>query len=64
MSSPLACPVPEEPGQGIGRFYSVMTERGLFGRIVLVRNWGRIGSNGCELVEKFVRRRNQGRPRA
>jgi hypothetical protein len=28
-----------------------MTERDLFGRIVLVRNWGR---NSCELVEEFA----------
>jgi predicted DNA-binding WGR domain protein len=26
-------------------------ERGLFGTILLVRNWGRIGTNGQELVE-------------
>ena len=37
--------------QGIRRFYSLMIERGLFGTVRLVRNWGRIGSNGQELVE-------------
>ena len=35
------------------RFYSLMIERDLFGRVVLVRNWGRIGTNGRELVEEF-----------
>ena len=37
--------------QGIRRFYSLMIERDLFGTVRLVRNWGRIGSNGQELVE-------------
>jgi len=37
--------------QGIRRFYSLMIERGLFGTVRLVRNWGRSGSNGQELVE-------------
>ena len=38
-------------GQGIRRFYSLMIERDLFGTIRLVRNWGRIGTKGQELVE-------------
>jgi len=37
--------------QGIRRFYSLMIERDLFGTGRLVRNWGRIGTNGQELVE-------------
>jgi predicted DNA-binding WGR domain protein len=37
--------------QGIRRFYSLMIERDLFGTVRLVRNWGRIGSQGQELVE-------------
>ena len=41
------------PEQGVRRFYSLMIERDLFGRVVLVRNWGRIGTNGRELVEEF-----------
>jgi predicted DNA-binding WGR domain protein len=40
-----------DPGQGIRRFSSLMIERDLFGTIRLVRNWGRIGTNGKELVE-------------
>jgi predicted DNA-binding WGR domain protein len=40
--------------QGVARFYSLMIERDLFGTIRLVRNWGRIGTNGRELVEVFA----------
>jgi predicted DNA-binding WGR domain protein len=39
--------------QGVARFYLLMIERDLFGNIVLVRNWGRIGTNGREMVEEF-----------
>lgn len=42
-----------DPEQGVARFYSVMIERDLFGRVMLVRNWGRIGTHGRELVEEF-----------
>jgi predicted DNA-binding WGR domain protein len=42
-----------DPEQGIRRFYSLMIERDLFGTVRLVRNWGRIGSNGQELVGIF-----------
>ena len=38
------------PEQGIRRFYSLMIEHDLFGTVGLVRNWGRIGTNGQELV--------------
>ena len=40
-----------DPEQGIRRFYSLMIERDLFGTVRLVRNWGRIGTNGQEMVE-------------
>jgi predicted DNA-binding WGR domain protein len=43
-----------DPEQGVARFYLLMIERDLFGNIVLVRNWGRIGTNGRELVEEFA----------
>jgi predicted DNA-binding WGR domain protein len=43
-----------EPDRGVARFYSLMVERDLFGTIRLVRNWGRIGTNGQELVEIFA----------
>jgi predicted DNA-binding WGR domain protein len=42
-----------DPEQGVGRFYSLMIESDLFGTVRLVRNWGRIGTNGQELVEVF-----------
>jgi predicted DNA-binding WGR domain protein len=40
-----------DPEQGIRCFYSLMIERDLFGTVRLVRNWGRIGTKGQELVE-------------
>ena len=43
-----------DPEQGIRRFYSFMVERDLFGTVRLVRNWGRIGTNGQELVEVYA----------
>jgi predicted DNA-binding WGR domain protein len=43
-----------DPEQRMARFYSLMIERDLFGTIRLVRNWGRIGTNGQELVEVFA----------
>jgi predicted DNA-binding WGR domain protein len=42
-----------DPEQGIRRFYSLMIERDLFGTIRLVRNWGRIGTNGQEKAEEY-----------
>ena len=42
------------PEQRVARFYSLMIERDLFGTIRLVRNSGRIGTNGQELVEVFA----------
>jgi len=43
-----------DPVQGVWRFYGLMIERALFGTIRLVRNCGRIGTNGQELVEVFA----------
>jgi predicted DNA-binding WGR domain protein len=43
-----------DPERRVARFYSLMIERDLFGTIRLVRNWGRIGTNGQELVEVFA----------
>ena len=43
-----------DPEQGIRRFYSLMIECDLFGTVRLVRNWGRIGTNGQKLVEVFA----------
>jgi predicted DNA-binding WGR domain protein len=50
-----------EPDRGVARFYSLMIERDLFGTIRLVRNWGRIGTNGRELVEVFATEIEAGR---
>jgi predicted DNA-binding WGR domain protein len=38
----------------MARFYLLMIERDLFGSVRLVRNWGRIGTNGQELVQEFT----------
>jgi predicted DNA-binding WGR domain protein len=38
----------------VARFYALMIERDLFGAVRLVRNWGRIGTNGQEKVEKYA----------
>jgi predicted DNA-binding WGR domain protein len=43
-----------DPDRGVARFYSLMVERDLFGTIRLVRNWGRIGTNGRELAQVFA----------
>jgi predicted DNA-binding WGR domain protein len=43
-----------DPDRGVARFYSLLVERDLFGTIRLVRNWGRIGTNGRELAEVFA----------
>jgi predicted DNA-binding WGR domain protein len=52
-----------DPEQGVRTFYSLMIERDLFGTVRLVRNWGRIGTNGQELVEVFDTVRYPWRPR-
>jgi predicted DNA-binding WGR domain protein len=35
-----------DPAKNMARFYSLEVERDLFGRVVLVRRWGRIGTAG------------------
>jgi predicted DNA-binding WGR domain protein len=35
----------------VHRFYALMIERDLFGRVVLVRRWGRIGTRGGERTD-------------
>lgn len=42
-----------DPELRVSRFYSLMIERDLFGVVLLVRNWGRIGTKGQELVQEF-----------
>jgi predicted DNA-binding WGR domain protein len=43
-----------DPDLRMARFYSLLIERDLFGTVRLVRNWGRIGTNGQEFVEVFA----------
>jgi predicted DNA-binding WGR domain protein len=38
----------------VARFYALMIERDLFGRTVLVRHWGRIGSRGRERLDEHA----------
>ena len=40
-----------DPKQGIRHFNSLMSEQDLFRTVRLVRNWGRIGTKGQELLE-------------
>jgi predicted DNA-binding WGR domain protein len=35
-----------DPARNMARFYSLAIERDLFGRVVLVRQWGRLGTAG------------------
>jgi predicted DNA-binding WGR domain protein len=35
-----------DPARIMARFYSLAVERDLFGRVVLVRRWGRLGTAG------------------
>jgi predicted DNA-binding WGR domain protein len=35
-----------DPSRNMARFYSLEVERDLFGRVILVRRWGRIGTAG------------------
>ena len=43
-----------DPELRVARFYALMIEQDLFGTILLVRNWGRIGTKGQELVQEFA----------
>jgi predicted DNA-binding WGR domain protein len=38
----------------MARFYSLDVERDLFGRVVLVRRWGRIGKAGKVRLDEFT----------
>ena len=42
-----------DPTRPAAEFYSLIIERDLFGQIRLVRNWGRVGTKGRELVEEY-----------
>ena len=43
-----------EPEENVARFYTLMIERDLFERIVLVRRWGRIGTRGRERSDEHA----------
>jgi predicted DNA-binding WGR domain protein len=43
-----------EPDLRMAQFYSLMIEHDLFGEVQLVRAWGRIGTQGSELVQVFA----------
>ena len=43
-----------EPERNVARFYVLMIERDLFGRIVLLRRWRRVRSRGRERVEPYA----------
>ncbi len=43
-----------DPERAIARYYSLLIERDLFNTITLVRQWGRIGTQGRELVEEHA----------
>ncbi|MBM2713516.1 WGR domain-containing protein [Mesorhizobium caraganae] len=42
-----------DPSQNMRRFYSLAIHPTLFGGASVIRNWGRIGTNGQSMVETF-----------
>jgi predicted DNA-binding WGR domain protein len=40
-------------GRNIARFYSMAVERDLFGHVVLVRRWGRLGTAGRTRLDEY-----------
>jgi predicted DNA-binding WGR domain protein len=42
-----------DPAKNMARFYSLEVERDLFGRVVLVRRWGRIGTAGKIRLDEY-----------
>ena len=43
-----------EAETNVHRFYALMIGRDLFGRVVLVRHWGRIGGQGRERLDEHA----------
>lgn len=43
-----------DPARNMRRFYSLDVERDLFGRVVLVRRWGRIGTAGKVRLDEYA----------
>ena len=42
-----------EPSQNMRRFYTLAVQPTLFGGASVIRNWGRIGTNGQSMMETF-----------
>lgn len=42
-----------DAARNMRRFYALSTQPSLFGEISLIRNWGRIGTNGQTMVQTF-----------
>lgn len=42
-----------DPTQNMRRFYSLTIQPTLFGGASVIRNWGRIGTNGQSMIETF-----------
>ncbi|MBD0415384.1 WGR domain-containing protein [Oryzicola mucosus] len=42
-----------DPARNMARFYSLSLQPTLFGEVSLVRNWGRIGTDGRGMIETF-----------
>lgn len=42
-----------DPTQNMRRFYTLEIQPTLFGGASVIRNWGRIGTNGQSMVETF-----------
>ncbi len=40
------------PARNMARFYALAVERDLFGRVVLVREWGRLGTMGRRRLDE------------
>ena len=43
----------EDPGINARRYYGLDVQSDLFGQIVLVRSWGRIGTRGVIKIEPY-----------
>ncbi|QPC88916.1 WGR domain-containing protein (plasmid) [Mesorhizobium sp. NBSH29] len=50
-----------DPDRNMARFYVLSIQPTLFGGASLIRNWGRIGSNGQAMMETFDESDNAGR---
>lgn len=42
-----------DAARNMRRFYALSTQPTLFGEMSLIRNWGRIGTNGQTMVQTF-----------